>query len=390
MSHKIKRKDKDTINVRFKIMSAISIIIIVSGHCYHGGIELCYNWFPPYSFNIALPVFISGYFYNKKHQDNICAYIWKRTKRLLIPAYLWNIFYGLLILFLGLFGFTIGQKVSWYNMFIMPFVDGEAFQYNLGSWFVYPLFAVCVVNVLFRRLLKLIRCDNEFFVLAVYLAVGMFGINIAITNSTGITGLLRLAVRVMFFLPCYGFGQFYRGVLEKHDTLENIPYFAIIFAIQLVLLNLYEKLEYTPSSCSGFENGVVVPYISAITAIAFWLRVSKLLVPILKDSKVLYLIADNTYSIMINHLAGFMSLKFVFFAIQQLSQNTLFSDFNAVQFKSTIWYYYLPNGLTQWAFVYLAWGVFIPILISLGLKKLKLPFSKLYERLPKLSTSCGR
>ena len=98
------------VNLQFKLLSAIGIIIIVSGHCYHGGMELAYNWFPPYSYNLALFVFISGYFYKTDYEENVGKYIWKRTKRLLIPAYLWNIFYGGMVAFLGLFGFTIGAK----------------------------------------------------------------------------------------------------------------------------------------------------------------------------------------------------------------------------------------------------------------------------------------
>ena len=227
------------VNLQFKLLSAIGIIIIVSGHCYHGGMELAYNWFPPYSYNLALFVFISGYFYKTDYEENVGKYIWKRTKRLLIPAYLWNIFYGGMVAFLGLFGFTIGAKPDLYNLFVMPFVDGEAFQYNLGSWFVYPLFLVCIINVLFRKFLKLIHLDNEFIVLIVYLAIGMIGINTAIENPTAINGIVKLFVRTMFFLPCYEFGRFYKAVLEKKDTLNNVAYFAIIFAVQLILLTFF-------------------------------------------------------------------------------------------------------------------------------------------------------
>ena len=300
------------VNLQFKLLSAIGIIIIVSGHCYHGGMELAYNWFPPYSYNLALFVFISGYFYKTDYEENIGKYIWKRTKRLLIPAYLWNIFYGGMVAFLGLFGFTIGAKPDLYNLFVMPFVDGEAFQYNLGSWFVYPLFLVCIINVLFRKFLKLIHLDNEFIVLIVYLAIGMIGINTAIENPTAINGIVKLLVRTMFFLPCYEFGRFYKAVLEKKDTLNNVAYFAIIFAVQLILLTFCKDLEYTPSSFTKFNNGFIIPYISSITAIAFWLRVSRLLVPAIGNSKLVRLIADNTYGIMLNQLVGFMCLKFVF------------------------------------------------------------------------------
>ena len=358
------------VNLQFKLLSAIGIIIIVSGHCYHGGMELAYNWFPPYSYNLALFVFISGYFYKTDYEENVGKYIWKRTKRLLIPAYLWNIFYGGVVAFLGLFGFTIGAKPDLYNLFVMPFVDGEAFQYNLGSWFVYPLFLVCIINVLFRKFLKLIHLDNEFIVLIVYLAIGMIGINTAIENPTAINGIVKLLVRTMFFLPCYEFGRFYKAVLEKKDTLNNVAYFAIIFAVQLILLTFCKDLEYTPSSFTKFNNGFIIPYISSITAIAFWLRVSRLLVPAIGNSKLVRLIADNTYGIMVNLLVGFMCLKFVFYGLSRITSGALFGDFNVVSFKSSIWYYYLPNGLQQWAFVYLIFGLFVPILISIILNKI--------------------
>lgn len=363
---------KENINLSFKILSAIGIIVIVSGHCYHGGFELAYNWFPTYSFNIALFVFISGYFYKKKYINEMGKYIWKRTKRLIIPAYIWNIFYGLFITVMAWFGYTIGDKISWYNIFVMPFVDGEAFQYNLGSWFVYPLFTVCIFNLLFRKVLNLLHIENEYLILIIYTIVGMYGISLAIDNSAiGVSGVMKLLIRSMFFLPCFQFGQFYRCKIENKDTLDNVPYFAILFVIQSGLLLFTDNnLEYTPSTCSGFNNGVIIPYISAITAIAFWLRISKLLVPVFGNSKIVRLIADNTYSIMINHFLGFMCMKWICYFINKFSLTLIFSDFNEISMKSNIWYVYVPKGLYQFAFFYLMAGIFVPIGISLLLKKI--------------------
>ena len=116
--------DDGNINFTFKILSAIGIIIIVSGHCYNGGVSLMYDWFPKYSYNLALFVFISGYFYKEKHEEHIFKYIWGRTKRLLIPAYLWNIVYGIIAFALTQVGYTIAQgKFDLYNLFVMPFIE---------------------------------------------------------------------------------------------------------------------------------------------------------------------------------------------------------------------------------------------------------------------------
>lgn len=374
MKNELRKDNSQDVNLQFKLLSAIGIIIIVAGHCYHGGISLAYEWFPTYSFNLALLVFISGYFYKPKYEESPVKYIWKRTKRLIIPAYLWNIVYGLFILLMANFGYTIGGEVTPFNLFVMPFVDGEAFLYNLGSWFVYPLFCVCVFNVLFRRLLRLVKLDNEYLIMIVYLAVGIIGIQLSIENATtGIKGLLLLLLRTMFFLPCFQFGRLYKAKLEQHDKLNSIAYFAILFAVQLIILTFFDNLEYTPSKCSGFDNGFIVPYLTAITGIAFWLRVSKLLTPIIKNWKFIRLISDNTYSIMIHQMIGYMCVKWLFYLISVLTP--LFADFNVNSLKTSIWYYYLPNGLQQYAILYLAGGIFVPILIKIicdqGVKLIK-------------------
>lgn len=355
-------KNNQNVNLQFKLLSAIGIIIIVSGHCYHGGISLAYEWFPTYSFNLSLFVFISGYFYKPKNENTVLQYIWKRIKRLLLPAYLWNIVYGLYILMTHNFGYTIGAEVNPYNLFIMPFVDGEAFGYNLGSWFVYPLFLVCVFNVLFRKLSGLLKIKNEFIFTVLYLAIGIYGIHLAINGHN--TGIMKLLTRAMFFLPCFQLGRLYNAHLEKKDTLNSVAYFAIIFGVQLLLLTFFENLEYTPSSMSGFQNGVIIPYVTSVTAIAFWLRISKLLTLIIKNWKFIRLISDNTYSIMIHQMIGYMSVKWLFYLLSLVTP--WFLDFNADSMRSIIWYYYLPKGLQQYGMLYLAAGIFVPI----GIKKL--------------------
>ena len=166
----------------------------------------------------------------------------------------------------------------------------------------------------------------------------------------------------MFFLPCFQFGRFYKSNLEKHDNLNSIAYFAIIFGVQLLLLTFFQNFEYTPSKCSGFSNGFIVPYLTAITGIAFWLRISKLLTPIISDWKFVRLIADNTYSIMIHQMLGYMSVKWLFCIVSMTTP--LFADFNIQSMKTSIWYYYLPKGLQQYGMLYLAGGIFLPILIQ--------------------------
>lgn len=347
-------------NLQFKLLSVIGIIIIVSGHCYQGGISLAYEWFPTYSFNLSLFVFISGFFYKATHEESVFKYIWKRFKRLIIPAYIWNMVYGMYILLMKNLDYTIGAEVDPYNLFVMPFVDGEAFKYNLGSWFIYPLFLVCVFNILFRKTLSLLKIKNEYFFIVIYLAIGMYGIQLAIDGHN--TGLMKLLTRAMLFLPCFQFGRLYHARWEKKDNLNSIAYFAILFGIQLLLLTFCEDLQYTPSAMTGFKNGVVIPYVTSLTGIAFWLRISKLLTPVIKNWSFVKLIADNTYSIMIHQMLGYMSVKWLFYILSLITN--WFPDFNEQLMRTNIWYYYLPKGLQQYAILYLAGGIFVPIVIK--------------------------
>lgn len=80
------------IDYRFKIMYALGVIFVASGHCEMGGISLMYDWFPPAAFHLGLFVFASGYFYKSQSEINIIQYIFRKAKALLLPMYLWNFF----------------------------------------------------------------------------------------------------------------------------------------------------------------------------------------------------------------------------------------------------------------------------------------------------------
>ena len=67
--------DDGNINFTFKILSAIGIIIIVSGHCYNGGVSLMYDWFPKYSYNLAL-LFSFRAIFTRKNTRNIFSNIY--------------------------------------------------------------------------------------------------------------------------------------------------------------------------------------------------------------------------------------------------------------------------------------------------------------------------
>lgn len=363
---KILQPQKD---YRFKVLYAIGMIHIVAGHCINGGISLFYDWFPPYAFHLGLFAFSSGYFYKNTSEDNLAQYILRKAKTLLVPLYIWNVIYAVLVSALDLFGFTIGSDVTLYNLTIAPIVNGHQFIYNMGGWYVIPLYMVEVINALFRKLSENIFGQRkETAVFIIYLLLGVCGICLA--NDGYRTGWWLVLTRALYFLPVYGFGIFYQRVLEKYDVLSNAPYFLIIFSAQLVIIFICGRAPaYTPSWCSDFVDGPIIPFVVCCLGIAFWFRVAKTLEPIVGRSKVVNLIADNTFSIMINHFIGFMLLKAVFAFFHKYTG--LFSNFDMTRFKTDVWYFYTPGGIANTRIMYVLAGITFPIIVQILINLIK-------------------
>lgn len=291
--------------------------------------------------------------------------------------YIWNFIYAIFVYILRTKGFTIGKDINLYNLIISPLINGHQFAYNMGTWFVVPLFMVEVFNIILRKIIKLIRNDksiNEYVISIFYLVLGMIGVYIAYRGFN--TGGWLVLTRFLYFLPFYGIGILYNRKLEKVDKLDNIKYFIVVFTIQLVIITIFgKKIAYTPSWCNDFSKNVILPYIVGMLGIAFWLRIAKILSPITKNSKTINIIADSTYSIMVHQFLGFFIVKILFAIVNKFTP--LINNFNWVQFKTNIWYYYLPKGLEQWCIIYLIAGIAIPILIDFILKKVKTFYNKI-------------
>lgn len=354
---------KKQLDTRFTLLSALGMIFIVDGHlngsCFDIG-----GLFPYYSFHVPLFCFISGYFYKKEYEETPFSYVKRKFIHFLFPYMLWNFIYGIGTQILLNAGFSIGGSLTFHNLFIEPFISGHQFVYNLASWFVPALFLVEVINMLLRRCFKKLM-KNEFINVLFYLAVGIGGITLSFSGKYD-GGWLTL-IRTMFLLPTYQFGVLYKSQLEKREPGNNLLYFGLIIVAQLYLHIRGGRLIYEVAFCRNF-TGFILPYITIITGIAFWLRVASILAPSFKESKILAFFGSHTYVIMLHHLTILMAVKtlFAFFA----KYTSLFSDFNFEQYKSDIWYYYYPKNLLQFRMVYLILAIAVPLLIQYTYGKL--------------------
>ena len=99
------------------------------------------------------------------------------------------------------------------------------------------------------------------------------------------------------------------------------------------------------------------------------MRIARNIEPIIRENKILDVIGSNTYTIMINHLLGFMCLKVVFAIIAKFTP--LFPDFDFTRLKSDYAYFYLPNSLSIWYSVYIMMGIGISLLMKIIVLKLR-------------------
>lgn len=171
-------------------------------------------------------------------------------------------------------------------------------------------------------------------------------------------------VRMLYFVPFYELGILYKNCLEDYDRkIPNFWYFVIIFSVKLIVIYYYGKMPtYTPSWCNDFTEGPVMPIVIGCLGIALWIRIAAILEPVIGRSKWINLIADNSYSIMMNQFLGFMIVKTIYAIISLFY--TGFADFDWTGYKTNIWWYYVPKGLGHTLIIYVVVGIAFPIAIQ--------------------------
>lgn len=218
-------------------------------------------------------------------------------------------------------------------------------------------------NVLTRNVFKKLQINiPEWLYFVFTIILGMCGVYLASIGYNN--GWWRVLVRWLFFLPFYYGGLFYKRTLEYYDTLPGTVYFSVVLALKLVVAVWLGKMpSYTPALCNDFVDGVVAPFIVCGLGVAFWLRVARILEPIIGRNKYVNLIADNTFSIMMNHLLGFLIVNVVYAFVAKTTG--VFVDFDWVAFNTDKFYVYTLRGMNQTKIIYIV----VAIVFSVGVQK---------------------
>ena len=141
-------------NYVMKLFSACAMILVVTGHIWSEGFKGPFNLFDPYQYQVAAFVFVSGYFYNTRREENPLSGILRDVRHLILPTLAIYAVYGLIWTFLRTrYGFQGGDVLSLRTLFVLTVTDGHQFALNMAMWFVVPLFLAKSINLVLRAII---------------------------------------------------------------------------------------------------------------------------------------------------------------------------------------------------------------------------------------------
>ncbi len=359
-----KPNQQEDFSTKVNILKALAILLVVSGHLEFSLLGM----FTPYSFQLALFFFISGYLFKDKYIDDVFTFVKRRVQTLLVPYFLYNAFYlGVTVLIAKLTGHFWGKEITLKNFFITPFLNGHQFDLSCPLWFVTQLFMTMIVFLfLFRTLKKSI--DNKYFHLTVFTILGVLAI--PVSKIFPVDPMTLVVIRTMFSVFFVYLGYHYKHYIEQHIDIFTAKWFGVIIVVQS-LLWMFNR-DYDPEHGIGlsyvlvwarFDQQLIVPIITALTGIWASLLAVKIAYPYVKDIKFVKLMGENTYHIMANHLLVMYVITAIFLKINGIPI--------AERANHDIYWIYNP---VQTTYLYFVLTMVISTYIGVGLKFLKKKF----------------
>lgn len=332
------------------ILSALGILFVVDAHS-GGGIGFFTSIFPYDSFFMPMFMFISGYFWKEQTIDSwgsVAADLWRKFRKLMVPYLIWAVFYGFLVLAVNSCG------MRWPDPSLREFIyslatDGTTFGLNGAAWFVPTLFAVTAVYTVTRRLLG--RRWKDVTALTAFVVIGSVTVYL-VQRPDGVYVKALHLYKLCFFIQFFHLGYYFHKRLEKwFDSVPALGMCLSMAGINLILLAVYGDISFGRyASMSGFTaNNPLLPLITSVTGIFFWLKVAKLIQPVLGSSSLVNYISGNTFFIMMHHLLFINVFSAILCGGMHLGIPVL-SRFDTAAFRTDPWYLYVPNDWLKAAY----------------------------------------
>lgn len=326
------------------LLSAIGIIFVIDSHC--GSLIPITRIFPYDSFFMPMFMFISGYFFKEEvcgTRQSAVAFMKKKVFTQLLPFLGWTLFYGVatvLLTRLGVLNFAIPDFLFFEKSLVYY---GISFGYNDPAWFIPVLFTVNVVYCASRSIFK--KVWNDIAAMSVMAGLGALAVYLC-SNGYCAVAYATFFMKILFFLQFFELGVVFKKYLEKaFDKVHLLIMLPVCIGINLLLLWIYGTDIAFPN-CTfmiGFKTAnPVLPLITSVTGIAFFLKLCKALTRFLGENRLINFISENTFFIMTNHLACRAIVYLLFYFGGTLGIAGLQAvDLN--QLRTNAWYVYLSD-----------------------------------------------
>lgn len=344
------------INQKMNILSALGMILVVAGHT---GFSFS-DWFPIFSFHMALFMFISGYFFKDRPFKEFFI---KKIKHLLIPLLLWNAVYGVIINLLSNNGLTqlYHENISIKTLLWDPFTMGWQFNFNAPTWFVGTLFLVQIIYW------AIYQGSKKKITVIWGLSIGLYFISLygafhGYTQYDDFNALNNAklgASRAFFCVIFYHLGYIYHVYFDQKDT------FSVGKVIGLFMLNSFLLGFISPQIWMDIRpmyfpvHKYWLPIVEACSGIWLFLQIVTLLRVHIKNDGLISYIGRHTFAIMTHQQFFFWIVNTILFALTYFDIYTLDSfDYNL--YMKDI-YYRIPVHPPVNRLMYLIAGIMGPV-----------------------------
>lgn len=370
-----------------QLLRAIAITAVCMGHVDPAGFSGPFRLFPPYSYQVAAFVFTAGYLYKAEHDTHPIRYIARKIIRLIIPLLLINCCYGFTAY--GLHAWEIinyEPALNLDSLIIEPLLYSDTFVINGAMWFIAPLFIAESVNVLVRSPLSKLKngAMPEIMLAMLYFSIGLLAADRG--GAKGLEAGPELTIcRVALFLSWFGMGRLYRCRLEHLDSLPNGKLFLGTMLGQLIIIYLANGVPVYNSAWCRFYNGAALSYASTILALAFMLRICRIIEPLVRQLPLMRSLANNSFSIMCHHQFGYLLVTLAYAGLFSLIGAP--GDFDIGAMRSlAVGYFYLPGGNIQFIAPYVVAGIWFSLSVHRGWLLIRSSLSNWYNERKSMQT----
>lgn len=223
----------------------------------------------------------------------------------------WSVAYAIFVNILrAVSDIKVGIPFGWKEYIGGILFNGEIFDINSPAYFVPILFYTEIGYLVLRRFLG--KMWNEWIAMIVFTVIGSCVVyhSIKVNSNYHFSSPITMLLKVSFCVQFLQVGVLYKIKLEKWmNKYSSLIYCVFSTVIMWLITQLIGDAGWGLNWLSFNGNWLqinnilcIMPLVTSILGICFWLSISKMLVPSLGNSRLVNFISSHTFEIMMNHI----------------------------------------------------------------------------------------